>query len=366
MADNTRIPVSVANVKALDDKRRAEYAAKIEIDGTTVNLKNAAGGTIATATTQDTTYTEATQGASGLMSAADKTKLDGIESGANNYTLPVANGATLGGVKVGSGVDVTDDGTISVKAYELPAATENALGGVKAKAGTQGDGVGLEIDSTTQKAYIPVATTAANGAMSMADKVKLDGVEEGANKYVLPQATDSVLGGVTLVSALDSDSTTAALTAAAGKALKDAADSMGKTLELDPDGVTLRLKDAKGQEISNATIHAKYELPVASATTLGGVKQGTGVSIAPDGTLSVTIEGGIRFVGIVADEGSLPSVDNKNGDIVMVGSAAPYKEFIWNGTAWEIFGMFEDTFDPGQIVMKTDFMDDEDFLALMA
>ena len=35
----------------------------------------------------DTTYSAATQSAQGLMSAADKKKLDGIATGANAYTL---------------------------------------------------------------------------------------------------------------------------------------------------------------------------------------------------------------------------------------------------------------------------------------
>ena len=43
--------------------------------------------------------------------AADGTKLDGIATNANNYTLPVAS-ATLGGVK--SGTDITVDGTGNV------------------------------------------------------------------------------------------------------------------------------------------------------------------------------------------------------------------------------------------------------------
>lgn len=36
----------------------------------------------------------------GFMSKEDKAKLDGIASGANNYTLPVATASTLGGIKV--------------------------------------------------------------------------------------------------------------------------------------------------------------------------------------------------------------------------------------------------------------------------
>lgn len=41
----------------------------------------------------------ATSSISGLMSANDKTKLDGIATNANNYTLPTATTAALGGIK---------------------------------------------------------------------------------------------------------------------------------------------------------------------------------------------------------------------------------------------------------------------------
>lgn len=51
---------------------------------------------------QDTTYGNATQSTSGLMSAADKTKLDGISTGANKYIHPTGEAAnkTLGLYKV--------------------------------------------------------------------------------------------------------------------------------------------------------------------------------------------------------------------------------------------------------------------------
>lgn len=42
----------------------------------------------------------ATTTQSGIMSAADKAKLNGIASGANNYSLPVSSNTTLGGIKV--------------------------------------------------------------------------------------------------------------------------------------------------------------------------------------------------------------------------------------------------------------------------
>lgn len=45
---------------------------------------------------QDTTYVDATGSASGLMSATDKKKLDGVADGANNYTHPASSAGALG------------------------------------------------------------------------------------------------------------------------------------------------------------------------------------------------------------------------------------------------------------------------------
>lgn len=47
------------------------------------------------------TLPNATTSAAGVMSAADKTKLDGIATGANLYVLPTAAANTLGGIEVG-------------------------------------------------------------------------------------------------------------------------------------------------------------------------------------------------------------------------------------------------------------------------
>lgn len=55
------------------------------------------------------------------------------------------------------------------------------------------DTLKTEIDS---KASTDIATELANGLMSKEDKTKLDGIEEGANNYTLPNATNSVKGGV--------------------------------------------------------------------------------------------------------------------------------------------------------------------------
>lgn len=109
----------------------------------------------------DTTYSEATASEAGLMSASDKTKLNSVDTNANyyvhptasgykhipaggssgqilawsaagtakwaapsgaSYSLPAATASTLGGIKVGSGLSVTSDGTLS--------ATGGSSGGV--------------------------------------------------------------------------------------------------------------------------------------------------------------------------------------------------------------------------------------------
>lgn len=56
--------------------------------------------------------TKATTELAGVMSAADKQKLDGL----SNYTLPIASATALGGIKLGSGLSVTNDGTVNVSA----------------------------------------------------------------------------------------------------------------------------------------------------------------------------------------------------------------------------------------------------------
>lgn len=59
------------------------------------------------------THDVVTTSAAGFMSTDDKSKLDGIATGANNYTLPTANSSRLGGVKIGSNITVSS-GTISL------------------------------------------------------------------------------------------------------------------------------------------------------------------------------------------------------------------------------------------------------------
>lgn len=62
----------------------------------------------------DTTYSNATSSASGLMSNSDKSRIDGMADNANNYSLPVATSSALGGFKLGSGLSMSSNNELQV------------------------------------------------------------------------------------------------------------------------------------------------------------------------------------------------------------------------------------------------------------
>lgn len=124
-------------------------------------------------TPPNTTYNNATTSADGLMSSEDKTKLDGIEKGANKYTHPSYTNRASGLYKI------TVDATGHVSA---------------ATAVTKTDITNLGIPGQdTNTTYAP-ATDDTDGLMSAEDKAKLDGISSGANKYTHPSYTTRTSG----------------------------------------------------------------------------------------------------------------------------------------------------------------------------
>ena len=205
------------------------------------------------------------------MDTTDRTKLDGIAAGANNYVLPAATSSDLGGVKVGNNIDVALDGTISIGKNNVTA----ALGYTPP-----------EQDTT----YSP-ATTTDNGLMSSADKVKLNGIETGANNYVLPATNGSNLGGVVVgenitvnsngVISLTGTNVTSALGFTPPR--QDTTYDVATTTD---DGLMSSTDKVKLNGIENNANN--YSLPEATASRLGGVKVGSNISVANDGTISLT------------------------------------------------------------------------------
>lgn len=64
-------------------------------------------------------YGEATASSAGLMSAADKAKLDGIAQGANAYVLPSATPSAIGGVRQAAHVASAAGETVTAAEFEV-------------------------------------------------------------------------------------------------------------------------------------------------------------------------------------------------------------------------------------------------------
>lgn len=110
----------------------------------------------------------ATESADGLMSAADKKKLDGIQAGASSYTHPTHTAHASGLYKV----------------------AVDSLGHVSsATAVTKSDITALGIPAQDTNTTYGAATANADGLMTAADKKKLDAVAETARTAASDAAT---------------------------------------------------------------------------------------------------------------------------------------------------------------------------------
>lgn len=190
-----KVPYNIANT--LDFKtnvmgKAADNELFIITDTPTFSLKI---GNVTYDGTSNVSATTATQSVSGLMSAADKKKLDGIAKGATKITVDTA-------------LSNTSTNPVQNKVIH------SALSG---KAGTS------------------VATTSANGLMSAADKTKLNGIAKDANKTIvdttLSDSSTNPVQNKVIKTELDKKADNTALDAKADKtALDGKLDKTGGTL----------------------------------------------------------------------------------------------------------------------------------------
>lgn len=96
---------------------------------------------------------------------------------------------------------------------------------------------------------------------------------------------------------------------------------------------------ATGQAIEQAISETKYTLPNASTSSLGGVKVGAGLSIASDGTLSATGDGG------VADSVEWDNVVGRPETFPSTWESVSDKPSVFPASWTEVFGKPE-TFPP--------------------
>ena len=123
-----------------------------------------------------------------------------VASTPTSYTLPVATGSVLGGVKQGSNVTIGSDGTISV-AGPVTTLPYSSITGIPSLAtvATSGSYADLSNKPTIPSAYtLPTASASTIGGIKVGSGLSIDGssVLSATYSYSLPSATTSTLGGV--------------------------------------------------------------------------------------------------------------------------------------------------------------------------
>lgn len=294
------------------------------------------------------------------FTAAERTKLAGIAEGANKYTytLPVATSGALGGVKSGGDVTISSDGIISIgndshthdnRYYteteidakfdaiigegaaesldtigEISAAlkgnadiidTLNQAIGNKANASDLTSHTGnttvhitaAERNTWNAKASTAAASQSAAGLMSADDKKKLDGITAGANKYTLPVATSSALGGVlsggdvtisaTGVITVNDDSHAHIISNVDGLQSALDAKAAASTVSSHTGNADIHFTAAERTKLAGIAEGANnytYTLPTAGST-LGGVKTTSSVSSNSGYTACPIISGVVYY-----------------------------------------------------------------------
>lgn len=242
----------------------------------------------------------ATSGADGLMSAADKTKLDKMSTDA--LPTPVLNPTNVQALVVDK--YTTAYKLASFDQLELPGAAESTNA-------PQTRSVKYALD---RKASKDAATAEADGLMSKADKTKLDGIEAGANKTIVDATLDASstnpVQNKAVKAALDSKASAAeATTGAAG--LMSAADKAkldGIDVGANKTTVDAALDAASENPVQNKAVKKALD---GKLSTRGGEISASlkvGQTVSAEGSVSVgrtSSDTGIHFEKAASDAGRI-------------------------------------------------------------
>jgi hypothetical protein len=212
-------------------------------------------------TTPAISITAATTSAAGSMSAADKTKLDGIATSANNYSLPAATSTALGGIELFSDTAQTvAANTVSTTAGRTYGLQANGSGqGVVNVPWTDTNTTSLPIKNSAGVTQITVTDTTGlqfvgSGTTNVAFDSPNSRVTISSTDYTLPAASSTTRGGVELFS--DTIQTTAA-----NATSQTASRTYGVQANSDAQLV-----------VNVPWTDTVYTLPAATSTVLGGIE----------------------------------------------------------------------------------------------
>lgn len=158
-------------------------------------------------TDTNTTYNVATTSANGLMSSSDKSKLDGIQAGADavSFSRSLSSGTKIGTINI-NGVNTNIYAPTAVEPVEYGVATSTTLGLVRIGYPESGKNYPVELNSSNQM-YVNVPWTDNNTTYSAGAGLSLSGTV-----FSLGKATPTTLGGVKVSSTEISTISTVAAT----------------------------------------------------------------------------------------------------------------------------------------------------------
>lgn len=158
-------------------------------------------------TDTNTTYNVATTSANGLMSSSDKSKLDGIQAGADavSFSRSLSSGTKIGTINI-NGTNTDIYAPTAGKPVEYGVATSTTLGLVRIGYPESGKNYPVELNSSNQM-YVNVPWTDNNTTYSAGAGLSLSGTV-----FSLGKATPTTLGGVKVSSTEISTISTVAAT----------------------------------------------------------------------------------------------------------------------------------------------------------
>lgn len=158
-------------------------------------------------TDTNTTYNVATTSANGLMSSSDKSKLDGIQAGADavSFSRSLSSGTKIGTINI-NGANTDIYAPTAGEPVEYGVATSTTLGLVRIGYPESGKNYPVELNSSNQM-YVNVPWTDNNTTYSAGAGLSLSGTA-----FSLVKATPTTLGGVKVSSTEISTVSTVAAT----------------------------------------------------------------------------------------------------------------------------------------------------------
>lgn len=204
---------------------------------------------------------------------------------------------------------------ISGAQFELPIASDSVLGGIKV-------GAGLSINPSTGVLSATGGGTAdAVDWTNVTSKPQINGHELVGGNNTLDNLGIQPAGDYALKSEIPNLS---------GYATQDWVQEQGYLTSIPSEYITEEVLNSKGyltsvpdnyvtdSELTEAINDAKYNLPIASTDTLGGIKIGAGLSITVDGILSATgggVADSVAWENVVGRPTNLSQFTNDSGFI---------------------------------------------------